>query len=243
MANSPKLKTKQQMKKRTKDLRRTLLFQNTIISQIKKKYQDMHTAKDRQVISKVLAGKLMKKYGLLSFARKEFGFSPKLMKTNKTKATKLQYDRKIQCNKISKEVEKKIISFLERDDNSRITTGKKETVTKSKKKMQKCLLVESMRTLHQKFKMEHPEVAVSYSVFCKRRPFWIVKPTIKDRDTCLCKIHANLQFMADRLFYHKVIKSAKLSDLMESVACTNATKECMYRECPDCKDKGLLTCF
>ena len=241
MVNSPKLKTKQQMKQKTKDLRRTLLFQNTIISQIKKKYQNMHTAKDRQVISKVVAGKLLKKYRLLDFARKEFGFSPKLMKTNKTRATKLQYTQQIQCNKISKEVEKKIISFLERDDNSRITTGKKETVTKSKKKMQKRFLVESMRTLHQKFKMEHPEVAVSYSEFCKRRPFWIIKPTIKDRDTCLCKIHANLQFMADRLFYHKVIKSAKLSDLMESVACTNATKECMYRECPDCKDKELLT--
>lgn len=25
------------------------------------------------------------------------------------------------------------------------------------------------------------------------------------------------------------------------MASTNATKECMYRECPDCKDKELLT--
>lgn len=122
-------------------------------------------------------------------------------------ASKLQYTRKMQCNKISKEVVEKI-TFLERDDNSRITAGKKETITKNKKRMQKRILVQSMRTLHQKFRMEHPEVPISYSEFCKKQPFWIVKPTIKDRDTCLCKIHANLQFMEDRLFYHKVIKSA-----------------------------------
>lgn len=241
MANSPKVKTKQQMRQRPKDLRRALLFHNTIFSQIKKKYQNMHTAKDRQVIAKVVAGKLLKKYRLLSFAKKEFGFSPKLMKTTVARASNFQHTRKMQCNKISKEVEEKITTFLERDDNSRITTEKKETITKNKKRMQKRFLVESMRTLHQTFRMEHPEVTISYSEFCKKQPFWIVKPTIKDRDTCLCKIHANLQFMADRLFYHKVIKSAKLNDLTESVACTNATKECMYRECPDCKDKELLT--
>lgn len=91
MANSLKFKNKQQMKQRTKDLRRTLLFQNTIISQIKKKYQNIHTAKDWQVISKVVASKLLKKYRLLYYARKEFGFSPKLVKTNKTRTTRLQY--------------------------------------------------------------------------------------------------------------------------------------------------------
>lgn len=54
MATSPQLKTKQQTKQRTVDLRRTILLQNTIISQIKNKYQNMHTARDRQVMSKVV---------------------------------------------------------------------------------------------------------------------------------------------------------------------------------------------
>ncbi len=48
----------------------------------------MHTTKDWQVIVEVVAGKLLKKYRLGSVA-KEFGFSPKLMRVNVTRATKL----------------------------------------------------------------------------------------------------------------------------------------------------------
>lgn len=58
---------------------------------------------------------------------------------------------------------------------------------------------------------------MSYSKFCERHPLRIVKPTFKDRDTCLCKTHANLQYMADNLLYHKVIKSRKIEDLLVSV--------------------------
>lgn len=142
----------------------------------------------------------------------------------------------MQCNKISKEVEKKITSFLEHDDNSRMTTGKKEPVTRRKTKMQKRFFVESMTALHQKCKMEHPEVAVSYSEICKSDRSGLLNQLLRIETHAFCKIYANLQFMAERLFYHKVIKSAKLSDVVESLAYTDATKEC-----PDCKDKELLT--
>lgn len=47
--------------------------------------------------------------------------------------------------------------------------------------------------------------------------------------------------MANKLFFHKVIKTSKVTDLMYSVACKNVTKECMYRECLDCKDHELQT--
>ena len=130
---------------------------------------------------------------------------------------------------------------MERDDNSRATTGKKETRTRNKKKMQKRFLNEPMQKLHQKFRREYPEVKISYNEFCKRRPFWVVKPTVKDRDTCLCKTHANLQFMADKLLYHKVIKSSNIEDLIVSLCCKNLTKDCMYRQCSLCEAKDLQT--
>ncbi|XP_035280490.1 uncharacterized protein LOC118231110 [Anguilla anguilla] len=108
-------------------------------------------------------------------------------------------------------------------------------------KRQKRFLNEPLDKLNEKFRKEYPEIRISYSEFCKRRPFWIVKPTVKDRDTCLCKTHANLQFMADKLLYHKVIKSSKIEDLIVSLCCDNYTKECMYRECPVCVAKELET--
>jgi len=106
---------------------------------------------------------------------------------------------------------------LERDENSRVTTGKKDTVTKKKIKRQKRFLNEPLEKLHEKFRKEYPHIQTSYSEFYKRCPFWIVKPSVKHRDTCLCKTHANLQFMADKLLHHKVINSNNIEDLIASL--------------------------
>lgn len=142
-------------------------------------------------------------------------------------------------NSISTDTEEKIKQFLERDENSRATTGKKETLTQKKRKKQKRFLNEPMEILHDKFKKEYPDIQISYSEFCKKCPFWIIKPTIKDRDTCIRKTHANMQLMADKLLKHKVINSSKIEDLVVSLCCSPYTKECMYRECPNCVDKEL----
>lgn len=167
LIESPKRRTKKQINQSTTQLKRTLLFHNTIISEIRKKVENRKT---RQIISKIVAGRILKKYGLV-------------------------------------------------DDNSRATTGKKETITKNMKKMQKQFLTETMKQLHLKFRQENPEVQIS----------------------CLCKLHSNMQFMADRLFFHKIIKTSKLTDLINSVSCDDVTKECMHRECLDCRDKKLET--
>lgn len=165
---SPKMKTKQQMQQGSKQLKKTLLFHNTIMSEIRKTYQNVDNRKARQLISKLVAGKILKKYRLVTMAKKEFGFSTKLIRTNMTRADKLKYTRKTQRNRVSQEVKEKITKFLERDDNSRATTGKKETITKMKNKMQKRFLVDSMQTLHLKFRHENPEVRLSYAEFCKK---------------------------------------------------------------------------
>lgn len=59
--------------------------------------------------------------------------------------------------------------------------------------------------------------------------------------TRLCKIHANIQLMADKLLHHKVIKTSNIKSLIESLCCQNPIKECMYRECPHCQAKELET--
>lgn len=163
-----------------------------------------------------------------------------MMRANKERPTSLQYFRSSQSN-ISKADEVEVQHFFERDDNSRATTGKKETITRNKVKMQKRLLSDSMKDLHKKFRIEYPAIKISYTAFCRRRPFWVVKPSIQDRETCLCKLHANLQFMADRLFQQSVIKSSRIYELIESLCCETPTKECMYRECLLCKGKDLET--
>lgn len=238
-ADSPNAKSKKQMATPPHTLRRTLVFHNALLAELRDRYENLSSEREKQLISKIMAGKILKKYRLLKMARTEFGFSAKRMRNNEKRSAALKYTRKKQKNSITTDTEEKIKQFLERDENSRATTGKKETVTQKKMKKQKRFLNEPMAILHEKFKKEYPDIQISYSEFCKKRPFWIIKPTIKDRDTCICKTHANMQLMADKLLQHKVINSSKIEDLVVSLCCSPYTKECMYRECPNCVDKEL----
>ena len=81
-----------------------------------------------------MAGKILKKYRLLTMAQTEFGFSAKRKRNNEKTSAALTYIRKKQNNSISTDTVEKIKQYLERDENSRATTGKKETVTQKKVK-------------------------------------------------------------------------------------------------------------
>ena len=56
--------------------------------------------------------------------------------------------------------------FYLRDDVSRATAGKKETITKNKRKMQKRFITDHLQNLHCKFVSENPTVTISYALFC-----------------------------------------------------------------------------
>lgn len=88
-------------------------------------------------------------------------------------------------------------NFYERNDNSRMTTGKKETVPKTKTKKQKRLLLDTIANLHEKFGAESDNY-ISYVTFTRIRPFWVRVPNAKDRQTCICKKHDNAHRTAVR---------------------------------------------
>src|SRR5258705_7715782 len=128
-------------------------------------------------------------------------------------------------------------SFFEEDIHSRLQPGKRDTKTKNKVKQQLRYLVDAIRNLHLKF-LQHPNVQVSYSTFLKHKPFWVIQPSIRCRETCQCKVHSNLQFKADQLKQLGAISTNNLRALCESVCCNMTAKACAYRECTQCKDKN-----
>jgi hypothetical protein len=83
--------------------------------------------------------------------------------------------------------------FIQRDDNSRITSGKKETKCKGGQKEQVRFLNCSMQHLFEKFIAENPEISVSRSFFYRQRLFFVVFPKLNDRETCLCIVCCNMQ--------------------------------------------------
>ena len=70
-------------------------------------------------------------------------------------------------------------------------------------------------------------------------PFWAVAPTEKDRDTCLCKLHENMQHLANKMKSLQLIETNNVDELLEKAACDTKTKDCMYGECDVCKDKQI----
>lgn len=121
-----------------------------------------------------------------------------------------------------------------------IAPGKKDCITKKKQKVQKRFLQDSLASLHNKFISEKKK-SMSYSTFCRLKPFWILKPKIQERDTCMCVKHVNMDFMLHKLHMLKVISTTSTSNLCTAICCSSNDKKCMYSECSECKVKTLPT--
>lgn len=104
--------------------------------------------------------------------------------------------------------------------------------------MQKRFLQDTMKNLHRNFLSENIR-NISYSLFCLLRTFWVVHPSMSDRDTCQCKLHENLSFVADKLNQLKVVETSNVERLAEMVSCDSSSKACMYGECDLCKQKRV----
>lgn len=105
---------------------------------------------------------------------------------NRVKKYKMRFHRAVnkintqnnkEINNIKKSkinnAKKLIQEFLEKDECSRLTAGKKETVTRKKKQIR--LLNDSLLSWYSKFK-NTVNNKISYSLFCRYRPFWILSP-------------------------------------------------------------------
>ncbi|KAK0132495.1 hypothetical protein N1851_032632 [Merluccius polli] len=204
------------------------------------KYENSRDERERQIISQLVSGKIVKKYQLQKYGQRATGFPRRRWKT--LERNPLLFTRK-QKDRIPNTFKSKIREFYERDDVSRMTTGKKQPMTRLGVKKQKRLLVDSVLNLHKKFESENPHRALSYSLFCRLRPFWVIHPTMQDRDTCMCKVHENLGFVVDRQKQLNLIIDSSLERLTEEVACSTENKGCMYGECSSCNPQQLPSGF
>ena len=208
---SPRTTTKKLLRMwptKSATVRTTLTFHYSLISDLHETYYV--TKNEKRSFCRIFTGKLTKKYRLQALLRKELGLS-QVRKKNAPLGNR-------RASRAVLDLHEKVKAFYLRDDVTRETTGKKHTVTCKKVKKQRRLLQDSMKTLHQKFMAESP-VAVSYSFFAKMRPFWVVVPTQRDRETCQCKTHENLQFMVDKLHQAHLITTRSLEELADAVVC------------------------
>lgn len=227
---TPRTKTKTLLKHAivSSDIRRKLTFHHALIEDLKQKYGK----KRPNTVASSFTGKLVKKYRFCRELKNQIGLSRRLMMTNVDKRG-IKHGRAV-----SDEVVKAVKLFYERNDVSRMTTGRKETITKKGEKKQKRLLCDTLKTAFFKFKSE-TTFRTSYSTFCRLRPFWVVPPTGADRRTCQCRQHENLQFLAQALYKNKVLSTVDVEVMAEQISCRADSLECMYGRCDDCKNADV----
>lgn len=209
-----------------REVHRMLVFHHALVDNIRKKYASTKHNKSRQIIAAVVSGRILKKYKLkkrfqdtLAISRKQQNHCEISIISNKMKYRSLCFKQ-----------HDKVMSFWTRDDNSRLTAGKSQTITRGKIKKHKRFLNDTMKNLHRKFLLESPNNSVCYSLFCRMRPFWVVQPSIADRETCLCKVHENLCYLVEKLHSLRLIGSTDLEKMAESICCDSNLKDCMYNE-------------
>lgn len=128
--------------------------------------------------------------------------------------------------------------FLEKDENSKLCPGKKDTITRRGKKKQKRYLSDTLENLYKKYNSESNR-KISYTTFTRFRPFWVVTPKVTERDTCLCVTHENFSLVTQKLKQLNIIKEKTIDDICDSVVCNKKAFECMTRKCQKCVDKML----
>lgn len=210
-------------------VKRNLLINEVIQDQLRMNYDAQTTPQGKRKVVKSISGKVVQKYRLQH-----------VVSTMTSKA--LAYRRRIATNRrraTVARIKKNVEEFFQEDQVSRMCPGKKDTVTFRKIKKQKRYLNDNLKNLYQSFKAAHPEILISYSTFCKYRPFWVLEPNYRLRETCMCIVHDNMALMITKLRSMNIINPISPSEMLKEICCDSSNEECLGRICNLCKLKEM----
>lgn len=147
-------------------------------------------------------------------------------------------------NAISPDVIKSVINFYLRDSVSKQLPGKCDNITLKvngeKQIVQKRLLMQPLKFLHDMYREEHPLNDIGFTKFTLLRPRECVFPTsARTFSQCLCLIHTNPCLLLESIdlasmtaLWEKPL--AGYADCIALMQCQPATEECHLRTCPFC---------
>lgn len=144
---------------------------------------------------------------------------------------------RLRIKRISSNVECDVRLFFEDDENTILCPGKKDCLTRKKLK-QKRVLSDTLRNLYTKF-CGLVNYKISYSSFCQMKPFWVVKLKVSDRDTCLCKVHRNIDYLIKELHRAGLIDKRNSIEIVRELCCGVRNVSCLQRHCSICQDNHI----
>ena len=212
------------------EVRKSLLFSEVLTTQLQEKADTLQkNSKEREVFQKCVSGTTLRKYKLLHMAKK---FLPK-EKNNKSIMTS---DAKVREIVLKPEVRQKVINFFERDDISRMCPAKRDFVKKNGIKKQKRILLFTVKALTSKF-VQETGINLPYATLLRAKPFWVVAPKLRDRETCLCVKHENFELKLNKLKSLQQLNHGSTEKLIEDYSCDVTSYDCMNGLCDKCKNQ------
>lgn len=186
-----RVKTLLQKENNTSEIAQKVLFAECVADQIEASYSEIHTQEEKRKFRQQVCGKLIRKYNLQShYKRKLRGKHEE----GENVGGQNSYQRKVR--NYNNYLKDKVAAFYLEDTNSRMMPGKKDFVSKGKTKMQKRYLNHSMNKLHTEFLKNNPKPPLSYTLFCKLKPFYVKKMNAAARETCKCLKCTNMELKA-----------------------------------------------
>lgn len=241
-----KLKKEKKQLSRKMQVKKKVNLEDTIEKKVNQLVTDIKIEKVEEVKKKLLFSETLTRdmtQGYKSLKKKEKRVFAETLIKSKEKLKRYKILNKIpfrlRDHKLQRKpnvLEKKIQLFFEEDTNSRVAAGKKEYVKRDGIKKQKRYITDNLKNLHESFLKE--QCQVSYSTFCKYRPYWVVSPD-NNRDTCLCKLHSNIDLLLKALKKANIIKEGSGYDMIKSICCDSYNNICLERTCQRCKNKEL----
>lgn len=211
-----------------KDVKRKLVFGEVLVSQLTHNYNQIKSHKTKDNVKRVIAGRIVKKYRCMTNVFKFLRNRRKNIEEKKIR---------IKSTEMAKQA---VIDFLTQDENSTQCPGKKDVITRCKEKKQKRYLNSSLKELYAKFKNLDLNTRLSYTTFCRFKPFWIVARNVNSRDTCLCLTHSNMEMLTEKLHISDVVNTKKPDEIMEMLCCEKNSEKCLLRKCDKCKDQVII---
>lgn len=215
------------------EVRKNLLFNEVLTTQLKEKVCTLRkNSKEREVFQKCVSGNMLRKYKLLHMAKT---FLPK----ERTSTSILKSDTKIREVVLTAEVREKVKDFFQRDDVSRMCPGKRDFVKRNGVKKQKRLLLYTVKELTSKF-VQETGINLPYATLLRAKPFWVVAPTFRDRESCLCVKHENFEFKLNKLKnLQQFVNHTSVEKTIEHYSCDITSYDCMNGICDTCKNPKL----
>lgn len=182
----------------------------------------MKTESEKRFLSKIIAGKVIKKYKLIgNFTNLISSYRQRKYRNSET------MDFMKSKNKRCLFMEKRagcVREFLERDENSAPGPGIKDCIRKKKIYYRKRYLQDTLDNLYRKYNQQE-SLKMSKTTSYRLKPFWIVQKKENQRDTCLCKVHANFDLIVKKLKAISLLKTCKKNEVVDQVLCDSSRKK------------------